>query len=169
MKSLLLSGLIFFSANLLGRELQTVQEYVPVVEEPHSRAPQMLTVSKGHTFRCRNRVGMYWEVLLENGAWAYIDSRKVVLKQSVDGPVQDLIKRVQLRKGGQVPAINRTPAIAPSSRYASTKSMDVVQNNPPNFRLVYLIESLEWDKESRDAFAEALLDEIAGKTNGPNL
>lgn len=173
MKTFLLCFVAIFSLEASSRQMETTDHNVPIFEAPNRTAKTLLTVPKGRTLECRDRIGIFWEVHLKDGRRGYVHFLSVRLKTTHENPnlSQTLRNNLQVQKEGERAAINRARSNAASIHDLSAHSsvLRTVQDNPPNFRLVYLIEALKVSKSSIEALGRELGEEIAKKAKGRDL
>jgi len=168
MKTLVLCCLIVLSSHALCREMLT-KDFVSILAKPESSSETLFKVPKGRTLECRDRIGMFWEVKLEGDNWGYVRFQDLTYKMKSEHSnlSQSLIGAVQTHTDGDLSAIHRTRSTAASSRDLSSKTnaLRILQSNPPNFRLVYIIEAHRISKSSVEAFGTELEEEIAKKVS----
>lgn len=156
--------LLLLSFDLFAREIETKKQPVKVYEAADLKSKVLQTLSVGEAMECRDRVGAFWEVHLSNGNWAYVEFDQVRLKKGNKVASQLQIMKDNLQGQGKVggdPAIYRTrTSIVGAKSFRDSTDLHSVDNSPPNFRLLYLLESFKVPKADIEDFPDELKKEL---------
>jgi hypothetical protein len=164
MKILCIVFVICMNTQLWGRDVEVRDGEVPVFSERSLSASVLRILKTGDSIECRDRIGDFWEVKISQETWGYVEFSKVRIK--IERKKKSRIRRIQeVLQGsgymGRDPAVIRMRTTITGARgLQDSKDLSAIANNPPNFRLLYLMEAFRVSRSKIENFGEELHQEM---------
>ncbi len=168
MRFLYLVLFFILSSELLGVEIESQEDQVPVFAKPEESSTLIRLLKKGETFDHANRIGMFWEIPIFKGLGYAPFSKMAVKNPGKKTTLERLKVKLQKAKRDEEDPANIRSRLYPIPEIHAEKDTDVeaIQNTPPNYHMIFLMESLRTPKTKVDLLAKEIKDELASLQGG---
>ena len=167
MKRILLVLAIFLvSLPALAREVEATLDDVKVYAAANRTAAVIASLAKGESLESKDRIGLYWEVVLKDGRSGFVNFSAVKQKKAHEGVnlSRALREVVQNHRNAEDPANIRSRSTVMGVRgLQDSKEMSSAGNVRPNLRMVFNLEAYTVSRKSLEEVRRGVSAEIAEK------
>lgn len=138
--------------SIFARHLEVIAEQTPVYTQPTRHSPLLKILKKGENPECRNRVGNYWEILLNDQKWGFVLFTAVEMLPNTPG----LFEKIEKEEDSLLEP-EKTSASELQEIYESEHPAVLY---PPNLRRLYYMDSEVPSKKGLRSIEEGVSEEI---------